>query len=483
MKKDKKESNTDNFGVSELWLHYLWREEKLLFMELRAGTGERIKVLNPGWYNRGWGPDFKEARLLIGNNEYFGDIEIHVNESSWKTHRHHVDENYNRVILHLFLEKDKQDAKNSLGQKPHYLQLDKKRIDHLHPYQKETGLLPENQIPGACGLLLDREKHGIIKRMIFQLSEQRLIEKAKKFEAQITSIDPSEEEVLYQAICKSLGYSSYDHLFVQMAKQFPHQSLAPLFRKGYRQARVEVLGRWFGWLGYLDSFDFSTIHEELRREWAALKQFHQSQNENPPPTSNKPTAPSRPQNNPIRRLTALFHHLEKVSNQGILKSWLLSLQTITELINNEKKPIPKILNQLETMFPQPSWEPLNEHLTTTDKKQKSPVRMVGKHRLLIIMVNAILPFFLAWSRLHNDKTLEKQLFALFLILPNEGGNKKTKFMEQRLFKQQTDFQCRKNLSYHQGLIQLHDEFCKNFYEGCQSCSLLKLLKKENQPKM
>ncbi|PCI24034.1 MAG: hypothetical protein COB67_12025, partial [SAR324 cluster bacterium] len=138
--------------------------------------------------------------------------------------------------------------------------------------------------------------------------------------------------------------------------------------------------------------------------------------------------------------------------------------------------LPALRELLDDMFPQPPWEPLNHLISITSKESsKTFQRLIGFSRQRILLINSLLPFFFSWAQLQQDKNLEKHLFALFLILPSEGANHKTKFMENRLFLNHPDFKATRNLSYHQGLIHLHDECCRSFYEGCRQCSLLRML--------
>ena len=68
------------------WAHQLWRGS-----ELRTSDGRTIEVIAPGWLNRGAGPDFTEARLVLGGTEIWGDVEIHVHEREWWAHGHQDD--------------------------------------------------------------------------------------------------------------------------------------------------------------------------------------------------------------------------------------------------------------------------------------------------------------------------------------------------------------------------------------------------------
>ncbi|MBU3914168.1 DUF2851 family protein, partial [bacterium] len=249
------------------------------------------------------------------------------------------------------------------------------------------------------------------------------------------------------------------------------------FKNLHRQSRVEILARWLGSVNILDSIEAREVHNDLRREWTAFQQFWQRLENKQILEVGSQKSPSRPLNSPIRRLTGLFYHLEKLQFEGLLKSWLRFLQSCRREMDNSGRCLPAIMLLLDQMFPQPEWDPLN-HLIVATSKQTNPskLKLLGRQRQLIILVNSILPFFTAWSRLNQDRELEKTLFALFLLLPNEGQNKKTRFMEQRLLNTHPDIGIKKNLSYHQGLIQLHDDCCRSFYEGCNNCSMVKMMK-------
>lgn len=142
-----------------------------------------------------------------------------------------------------------------------------------------------------------------------------------------------------------------------------------------------------------------------------------------------------------------------------------------------KKSTSTVMRLLDEMFPQPDWDPLNHLLSVVSNDPNvGALRLIGQQRQLVILSNAIIPFFIAWARVHREPQIEKTLMALFLVLPAEGKNRKTQFMEQRLFGHQPHVTIRKNLSYYQGLIQLHDDCCRSFYEGCNNnCSLVKML--------
>jgi hypothetical protein len=87
----------------EKFLYEIWKNREFQ-KELETSDGDSISILDTGEENTDLsGPDFKNARIRIGNLIYVGDIEIDSDISDWKSHGHNIDKNYTKVILHLAL--------------------------------------------------------------------------------------------------------------------------------------------------------------------------------------------------------------------------------------------------------------------------------------------------------------------------------------------------------------------------------------------
>ena len=92
-----------NSIVHESTLYEIWKNQNYNNL-LKTNSGEDISVLDVGIHNDEFaGPDFKNARIRIGNLTYIGDIEIDRDYSDWKAHGHHIDNKYRKVILHVSL--------------------------------------------------------------------------------------------------------------------------------------------------------------------------------------------------------------------------------------------------------------------------------------------------------------------------------------------------------------------------------------------
>ncbi|MDD3716178.1 MAG: DUF2851 family protein [Candidatus Marinimicrobia bacterium] len=86
--------------VSELrlqkaWIAALWKKARV------CTDGRVLKVICPGRHNLTEGPDFRGARVFVGERLFEGDIEVHRHAGDWYAHGHQHDTRYQNCILHL----------------------------------------------------------------------------------------------------------------------------------------------------------------------------------------------------------------------------------------------------------------------------------------------------------------------------------------------------------------------------------------------
>ena len=87
--------------MTERLLQFLWQFQYFNKNELTTIAGEQIQIIYPGQHNTNQGPDFSNAKIMIGNTTWAGNVEIHFRTSDWKKHGHDKDHHYNNVILHV----------------------------------------------------------------------------------------------------------------------------------------------------------------------------------------------------------------------------------------------------------------------------------------------------------------------------------------------------------------------------------------------
>lgn len=91
------------FSFSEKLLQKIWLRGDFDHRAARTSDGRSIRVVHPGKWNLLGGPDFKGARVRIGDVESTGDVELHLHARDWDAHRHAADRAYDGVILHVVL--------------------------------------------------------------------------------------------------------------------------------------------------------------------------------------------------------------------------------------------------------------------------------------------------------------------------------------------------------------------------------------------
>lgn len=89
--------------IPEATLQKIWLHKDFISTNLKTHSGQDLKVLSPGRWNRFEGPDFKEAELIIDGERVIGDVEIHFHPNDWLAHGHNLDVNFSNVVLHVTL--------------------------------------------------------------------------------------------------------------------------------------------------------------------------------------------------------------------------------------------------------------------------------------------------------------------------------------------------------------------------------------------
>ncbi|MEE8433425.1 MAG: DUF2851 family protein [bacterium] len=454
------------------WAHQLWRGGTL-----RTSDGRTLEVIAPGWLNRGAGPDFTEARLLLDGTEHWGDVEIHVNEREWWAHGHQNDPAYGRVILHVVLRRGERPALQPVsgGIVPVFETgsvLSTQVLETMH--DPEALLERYETLPGRCGLRAARQGADALARVIAHASETRARNKAEAAAPVLAAA--GEEEGLFQLMFRYLGYRPFAPFFRSLAERFPLATLTPLFDRPMVEARTAILARWFGAAGLLEhdpgdpGGPLASLDPGARSEYAALRDCWLELGM-PPLVENLPKGGSRPWNAAERRMVGMFHHLHAMARGGWLKEWLAFLLRLDRLRNHPNFP-KEVNHTLNRIFATPETEPWRFRVTFAHPPKKRAARLIGPERVAMLMANAVLPFFLARARRDGDTELEKVLYRLYLVLPPESANHRTRFMEHRMGPFSLP---KRSLRTHQGLLQIHTDFCASFHHGCEQCGLPDLI--------
>lgn len=91
------------FTFSERVLQRIWMRGDFDRAGLQTSDGRAVQVVHPGRWNLLAGPDFREAKLVVGGVEVQGDVELHITADEWRQHGHAGDPAYDGVVLHVVL--------------------------------------------------------------------------------------------------------------------------------------------------------------------------------------------------------------------------------------------------------------------------------------------------------------------------------------------------------------------------------------------
>jgi Protein of unknown function (DUF2851) len=91
------------FTFTERLLQKIWLRGEFDAMHAVAEDGRPLRIAHPGRWNLLGGPDFRQARLLLGGEDLTGDVELHLHAGDWAAHAHAVDRAYAQVVLHVVL--------------------------------------------------------------------------------------------------------------------------------------------------------------------------------------------------------------------------------------------------------------------------------------------------------------------------------------------------------------------------------------------
>lgn len=141
--------------VLESKIQQIWAFQYLQPGAWMMHNGKRLKVRKPGIWNRGAGPDFREAIIELDDEVRIGDIEIHLYREDWWRHGHDSDPSYNEVILHVVLFAGGMDRKilNAAGNEvPEW---------NIGPWMREDVESVSGGTPGLFGELVPELKEWI----------------------------------------------------------------------------------------------------------------------------------------------------------------------------------------------------------------------------------------------------------------------------------------------------------------------------------
>ncbi|MEQ9404743.1 MAG: DUF2851 family protein [Cyclobacteriaceae bacterium] len=376
--------------MDERFLHYIWKFQKFSKTELRTTSGQRVVVLNQGSHNHHSGPDFEEARIKIGDIEWAGNVEIHIDSADWNKHFHHNDRAYDNVILHVVWE----NTQNVLIQSEFVPTLELKDIVNGNRFSEyQTFLSQEREI------LCEDQFKTITDLSFNNMLDRALVERLEQKSTTVLNLLEKEnndwEVVTYLSLAANFGFSLNKEPFSHLADSLPYKVISK-----YHNRPKECDALIFGQGGLLDE-EADNYQKELRKEYTYLARKHQLIKRLT--RSSWKFGRMRPPNFPSVRLSQ-FSSL--MSEHEHLFSRIIATESTSALIH---------------LFQIKSSEYWADHYDF-GKKRKKRQKTIGRSSRENILINTIAPLLAAYSKYVDDYVyMERALAVLEKLRPETNS--------------------------------------------------------------
>lgn len=415
--------------MKEDFLHHVWQFKKFDIANLKTTNGESIQILNSGQYLQLTGPDFFNAQLVIGNQKWAGNVEIHLKSSDWYVHNHEKDSNYDSVILHVVWEYDvpifrKDDSEIPTLELKEYVVL-----TDLHKYQslvsQKSWIYCENEI-------------GNVDDFIFKNWQERLfferLERKSQLIFELAEISNHDwEAVLFCLLAKNFGLNTNGEMFYKIAKSIPFSVVR---KESFSLESLESL--LLGQANLLANDFQDSYVKELQKSYHYLTQKYQLHEK---VVGFVEFFKHRPDNFPTIRLAQLANLYFHRKN---LFSMIMNGNSINELY--------QILNVGVSQY----WE---KHYNF-DKESSKKMKKLSKSFIDLLVINTIIPLRFAYER-SQQKEITQELIDLAILIPAEKNAILEKFYSFGVNSQ--------NAYESQSLLQLKKNYCDN--KKCLDCAI------------
>lgn len=421
--------------MKENFLHYLWKFKKFDFSNLKTSNGEAVTIINSGQYTQLAGPDFFNAQVIIANQKWAGNVEIHIKSSDWYAHNHERDTNYDSVILHVVWQHDTEIFRRDNSEIP---------VLELKNYVSNEVLDNYQQLMTPKSWIFCEKEIATIDEFAFKNWQERLFferleRKSKPIQELAVQTNNDWEAVFFQMLAKNFGLNTNGEIFLKIAQSIPYN----IVRK--EQFEVENLEALiFGNAGLLDAEKEDNYYKDLKFRFFYL--LHKYQIEK---TIIEPVQffKHRPDNFPTIRLSQLanlYHNQQNLFSKIIEIS---DIKSIYDLFNIS------VSDYWKTHY-------------SFDKESPKKSKILSKSFIDLLIINTIIPIKFAYAK-SLGKEISEELIEILNAVSPENNSIIDKFASFGI-KSKSAFET-------QSLLQLKNEYCNK--QRCLDCAIGSFLMK------
>lgn len=382
----------------ERLLHYTWQHKLYSALPLSTSDGEPVEVLDPGLHNTNAGPDFFNAKIKLNGEIWVGNVEIHTFSSDWMKHRHHLDENYNNVILHV-VENADVEVFTSDGKKIPQV------IITVPQYVEENyaQLLVADKYP-PCASVIPQMPNIIRNQWLDALCIERLEQKTERLNHYADMDKGNWERAFFINLARSFGFGINSDTFEEWALNLPLGACAK-----HRDDLFQLEAIFLGQAGLLEESMIPSYHLDFALEEGYLTKLQDEYKFLRHKFSLTPMNGMhwrflrlRPQNFPHIRLVQLAH---------LYWSQQISISAIQDI--NTLEDAYKLLSTHVT----PYWETHYGFGAESGKSAKN----LTKASMNLLIINGIIPTLFAYGKHRQKEVLCHKALQLLVDLRAENN--------------------------------------------------------------
>lgn len=411
--------------MNEKLLQYIWQFQYFNISNLYTQNGEPVTIIYAGSHNSNQGPDFSNAKIKIGDTTWAGNVELHVQSSDWKAHKHAGDANYKNIILHVVWD-DNEDL-----QLPFPVLELKHKVSKIL-LEKYDGLM---QAPMSipCANNICQVSEIVWANWKERLLVERLLEKAKLVLGCLEQNNNHWEETFWWMLAKNFGIKVNSEAFEKIARSIPVNLLAK-HKNQVQQVEALLMGQANLLHGIFED-DYCVL---LQKEYDFLRKKYQLQ----PVQIPLHYLRMRPSNFPTVRLAQLAMLVHQSSH---LFSTILAAANVKEVL--------KLLNVTANDYWHYHYLPGE---AAAFKKKNLGRQMAGN-----IVINTVVPVMFAYGHYLSENSYKEKALQWLEALPAEKNSITQSFSGIGLSLQ--------HAFDSQAFIQLKNNYCN--HKRCLDCAI------------
>ena len=384
--------------MKESFLQFLWQYGLFNAQELKTTDGIPVQIENRGWLNKNSGPDFLNARIRIGEQNWAGQVEIHIHSSEWMKHGHQHDAAYDNTILHVVFNNDMDICRRD-GTRIPCVEL-RNRIPA--GYYKRWQELDQSLSGVPCGSRFKEVDESAKLSMRHRALAERIIGKSMVIGEIATQTIYHWDEILHRLIARYLGFKVNSDAMEQLAMVAP---LKLLRQYAGNQKQLEAI--LFGQAGLLRRGQREKYMKELFQEYDFIAAKHGLIPLNPVIWKFSRLRPANFPTIRIAQLAALLHR---------------RIDFLDEVLKTES------LEEMKKLFycrASTYWDNRFSFGEMGLKRSKN----LGQESIQGLVVNAVVPVMVAYANHRGNQELKDRAIDFLNDLPPEN-NLITRFWEK-----------------------------------------------------